>query len=125
MGFLTWLRVQWDRAAAGAAFVAGLVALGLGWLGISDSLYVVEQLPYLISGGLLGLFLLGLGAVLWISADLRDEWRELRGLRELHTERLPLITERVDAELARDLRAAQAGGSAGRRLPATAPVTAE
>ena len=122
MGILTWLRVQWDRAAAGAAFLAGLVALGLGWLGISDSLYVVEQLPYLISGGLVGLFLLGFGAVMWISADLRDEWRELRGLRELHTERLPRITERVDAELARERRAA---ASSGRRVPATTPATAD
>ena len=120
MGILTWLRVQWDRAAAGAAFVAGLVALLLGWLGISDSLYVVEQLPYLISGGLVGLFLLGTGAVLWISADLRDEWRELRGLRELHAERLPLISERVDAELAREHGAA---ASNGRRVPT--PATAE
>ncbi|WP_019873774.1 hypothetical protein [Sporichthya polymorpha] len=93
MGFLSWLRVQWDRAAAGSAFVAGLVALVLGWMGISDALYVVEQLPYLISGGLVGLFLLGLGAVLWISADLRDEWRELRALRELHAERLPHLAE--------------------------------
>ena len=119
MGFVTWLRVQWDRAFAVAAFVGGLVALLLGWLGISDALYVVEQLPYLISGGLVGLFLLGLGAVLWISADLRDEWRELRGLRELHAERLPLITERVDAELAREQRAA----SNGRRV--ATPVAAE
>jgi hypothetical protein len=122
VGILTWLRVQWDRAAAGAAFLAGLAALGLGWLGISDSLYVVEQLPYLISGGLVGLFLLGFGAVMWISADLRDEWRELRGLRELHAERLPLITERVDADLAREHRA---GGTATRPVAAATPAHAE
>jgi hypothetical protein len=120
MGFVTWFRVQWDRAAAVVAFAAGLVALLVGWLGISDALYVVQQLPYLISGGLLGLFLLGLGAVLWISADLRDEWRELRGLRELHAERLPLITERVDADLARETRVAANGHH---RAPA--PATAE
>jgi hypothetical protein len=26
---------------------------------------------------MVGLFLLGLGALLWVSADLRDEWRKL------------------------------------------------
>jgi hypothetical protein len=26
---------------------------------------------------MLGLFLLGLGALLWVSADMRDEWRKL------------------------------------------------
>jgi len=36
-----------------------------------------EQLPYIISAGIGGMFLLGLGAMLWLSADLRDEWRKL------------------------------------------------
>jgi hypothetical protein len=27
-------------------------------------------------------FLLGLGGMLWLSADLRDEWRELRAIRK-------------------------------------------
>ena len=35
-------------------------------------------MPYIVSAGLTGIFLLGVGAVMWITADLRDEWRELR-----------------------------------------------
>jgi hypothetical protein len=44
---------------------------------VSDTAFPAEQIPYVVSGGLVGVFLLGLGAVLWLSADLRDEWRKL------------------------------------------------
>jgi hypothetical protein len=83
MDFITWLRGQWDRVSAGLAMVAGAVCLTAGWFGISDELHPAGQLPYLVSGGLGGLFLLGVGATLWLSADLRDEWRELRRVRGL------------------------------------------
>jgi hypothetical protein len=88
MGIVMWLRVQWDRVAAGLCIVLGALALLLGWVGTSSTPYVSEQLPYIVSGGLAGIFLLGVGAVLWLSADLRDEWRELRALRTLHDQRL-------------------------------------
>ncbi len=80
-GLASWLRVQWDRAGAVGAALIGLAALGLGWLGVSGTPHIAEQLPYFISGGLLALFFLGLAVTLWLSADLRDEWRELRALR--------------------------------------------
>ena len=83
MAFMTWLRVQWDRAAALGLAVLGLLALLLGWLGASDSPHVAIQIPYFISGGLTGIFLAGAAATMWLSADMRDEWRELRRLRVL------------------------------------------
>jgi peptidoglycan/LPS O-acetylase OafA/YrhL len=82
-GFLGWLRVQWDRTAAVAAGVIGLLVLVLGWVGVSGTPHIAEQLPYFISGGLIGLFFLGMAVALWLSADLRDEWRELRALRTM------------------------------------------
>lgn len=85
MEFLNWVRDQWDRVGAVVLVVAGALALLFGWLGISDALLPAEQLPYLLSGGLVGVFLLGLGATLWLSADLRDEWRKLDRLEELVT----------------------------------------
>jgi hypothetical protein len=80
---LKFLRNHWDRASAVAAFIAGGVALLLGWLGISDTVYPAEQLPYVISGGCVGLFVLGLGVTQWLSSDLRDEWRQLQDIKEL------------------------------------------
>lgn len=81
------LRAHWDRVGAWLLVVAGAVVLIVGWFGISRTAYPAEQIPYIISGGLVGVFLLGLGAMLWLSADLRDEWRALkaidRRLREL------------------------------------------
>jgi hypothetical protein len=76
----TLLRAQWDRLSAVGLAAAGLLALALGWIGVSGTDYVTEQLPYLVSGGLLGLFLVLVAASLWVSADLRDEWRKLDAL---------------------------------------------
>lgn len=77
MDLMAWLRAQWDRVLAWALIGVGAIALLVGWLGVSHTAYLVEQIPYVISAGLVGIFLLGLGATIWISADLRDEWRKL------------------------------------------------
>lgn len=77
MDLMTRLRTQWDRAGAVATAAAGAIVLFAGWYGISGTAYPAEQLPYLISAGLGGLFLLGVSSVLWLSADLHDEWRKL------------------------------------------------
>ena len=76
------VRTQGDRVAAlGCALLGGL-ALLLGWIGVSGTALGYEQLPYLISGGVLGALLIGVGATLYLSADLRDEWRKLDTLEE-------------------------------------------
>lgn len=72
-----WLQSEWERVAAGVAVALGGIALFLGYQGVSGSPYVAEQLSYLVSGGVGGLFLLGVGATLFLSADLHDEWRKL------------------------------------------------
>lgn len=81
MNLLLLARAQWDRALAAVAALAGAICLLVGWLGVSGTGFVSEQLPYIASAGLSGVFLLGLGGMLWLSADLRDQWRELRGIR--------------------------------------------
>lgn len=73
-------RNQWDRVVAWVAVAAGALALLAGWLGVSDALLASEQLPYIVSGGLGGIALIAVGATLWLSADLRDEWTELHAL---------------------------------------------
>lgn len=77
MDIAKWVRAQWDRVLAWVCVAAGAIVLVVGWAGVSRYPYPADQLPYIISGGVGGLFLLGLGAMLWLSADLRDEWRKL------------------------------------------------
>jgi hypothetical protein len=76
-GILSRAREQWDRVAAGGCVAAGVVMLILGWVGVSGTAYTANQISYLASNGLGGLILLGLGAMLWLSAGLRQEWGDL------------------------------------------------
>lgn len=77
MDLKTLLRAQWDRATAVACTALGALLLLVGWIGVSGTPFLAEQAPYILSGGVGGIFLLGVGATLWISGDLRDEWRKL------------------------------------------------
>lgn len=82
MDILTILRTFADRIAAWTLIGLGVLALLLGYIGTRGTAYVAEQIPYIISGGMIGLFLLGLGAVLLLSSDLRDQWRALLDIRD-------------------------------------------
>lgn len=81
MNMIRFARLQWDRTLAAICVLAGAILLIVGWFHVSDTGFVAEQLPYLASEGLGGVFLLGLGGMLWLSADMRDQWRELRAIR--------------------------------------------
>jgi hypothetical protein len=86
------VRAQWDRFGACALFSVGALALVLGWVGVSKQALTALQIPYVISGGLGGIFLLGLGAVLWLSADIRDEWRKLDAIEATLSRALPPVS---------------------------------
>ena len=80
------IRNQWDRTAAIVAAVLGIVAVLLGWLGVSGKSLPAAQIPYLASGAVLGVVLVAIAATLWISADLRDEWGKLDEIHRAVTE---------------------------------------
>lgn len=113
MEFLAYLRVHWDRAAAVGCALAGFALLIIGYAGVSDTEYISEQLPYVISDGFGALMLLTLAAALWISADLRDEWRELaeqgEELRAVEERRREDLQRLVEAEVDRQLGTPGAG----------------
>jgi hypothetical protein len=77
MNLTNLAKKQWDRSAAIASTVIGVIALIGGWVGVRGTPILAEQTRYIVSGGIGAVFLLGLGATLWLSADLRDEWRKL------------------------------------------------
>lgn len=56
----------------------GLIAVLLGWYGASHTPYLFEQVPYLISGGLLGIGLVFLGGFLYFTHWLTELVREHR-----------------------------------------------
>jgi hypothetical protein len=76
------LQLEWDRAAAVTCVLVGGLILVIGWFGASGTLDPGVQLPYIMSGGIGGVFFLGLGATLWLSGDLRDEWCKLDAIDE-------------------------------------------
>src|SRR4051794_29424149 len=80
---MTLCKSQWDRTAAVVLAAAGLVALLIAWIGVSSTIFTYKQMPYVVSGGLLGVCLVSMAGALWRSADLRDAWRKLAALEEL------------------------------------------
>jgi hypothetical protein len=108
-----WCRVQWDRALAIALTVLGAIAVIIGWIGVSGALVPSQQLPFIISGGIGGLFILGIAAAVWISADLHDEWRKLDRLEEVL--RTPPPTDADARNDEHDAATVRANGSSPRR----------
>src|SRR4051794_32722859 len=65
--------------AAGAILMPlGIIAIMLGWYGVAHTKYQYNQLPYVVSGGLLGLGLVFLGGFLYFGAWLAKVANEQR-----------------------------------------------
>jgi hypothetical protein len=121
MDLMTWLRAEWDRVLGFTLIALGAVVLVLGYLGVSDSPYVAEQLSYIASGGLGGLFLLGAGATLLILADLHDEWRKLDRVEAMLSGEIPFPSRR-ETNGAAPSAAVAASAPAAPPAPAPAPA---
>ena len=65
--------------ASGALMTLGLSLILIGWAGAAHSTLIEEQVPYLISGGLLGVALATIGALVFFSHWLTLSIREARG----------------------------------------------
>ena len=113
MSKVLWViaRSQWDRLIAMGVALVALIAVGLGWLGVATSSYVAEQIPYVVSGGILAIILMSLAATLWLSADMRDEWRKLDQLGE----KLDAISEGLVSAQHFEAAAGVQNGSAPKR----------
>jgi|SRR5581483_3732382 len=61
---------------------AGLVAVLLGYLGVRNHSDVVLQVPYFMSGGVGGLALMGLGALVLVQQQMRAQTRRFDEITE-------------------------------------------
>jgi len=104
-------RTQFDvrqiMLATGAICMGlGIVAIILGWYGAAHSAYLFQEIPYLISGGLLGVALVAGGGFLffasWFVRMIEDNHR--------YASRVQRTLERVDHVLGAIADEAAAGG---------------
>jgi hypothetical protein len=73
----------------------GLIAIFLGWYGVAHTKYQYDQLPYVVSGGLLGLALVFLGGFLYFGAWLARLGTEQRESARQLTEAMMLLVDVV------------------------------
>lgn len=89
---------RWMLVVGGTFVALGVLLVVLGWVGASDTIVVAEQIPYVISGGLLGLALVFAGAFVyfayWLTLVVRDTRDLRRQLAENH-QRLLEQQERI------------------------------
>lgn len=122
---------RWLFALGGALVVAGFVVVVIGWAGASRTVLVAGQIPYLLSGGLIGLGLVFLGGFLyfghWVAVLVRES-RE-RGAED--REDLALVRDSL-VQIQRSLNALAgalsappvASAPAGQAVTFTRPVPA-
>lgn len=84
---------------------SGFLAIVLGWVGASGSIRAQEQIPYLISGGLLGVALAIVGALTlfthWLTVLVRDNRLQHQELLEAVRELRPTPAQEVSNGTAR------------------------
>jgi hypothetical protein len=107
--------IRWMLVPASTAVVLGFVAMLLGWVGAARTAREIEQVPYLISGGLIGLALVVLGGLLlastfWVAV--------LHKLREESDARASAELQEVRARIA-ELEARAAAPARSGRAPRT------
>jgi hypothetical protein len=84
----------------GALALAGLVSIGIAWRPLADSLVVAIQLPYLVSGVMGGLAVLGFAlGLIAIQATRRQE-----AIERMEFNRLVVASADLLAELQTDRR---------------------
>jgi len=104
---------RWLMIAGAAGVVIGIPVIFLGWYGASRTPYVFEQLPYVISGGLLGLALAVVGGLFYFSY-----W----ATRQIQESRRQADETRDTLRQIRDLLAAGAANAASAAPKAAAAV---
>jgi hypothetical protein len=106
---------RWLMVGGAVLLVLGLGVIGLAWFGASHTPFVFEQIPYLISGGVLGLALVFAGGFLYFAYWLTRMVRDVRGQSREMNHLLNEIAELIAAALRSggQTASAQAGSQNG------------
>jgi hypothetical protein len=108
VGF-AWV-IEGVRPYLGYGFVAaGLIALFVGWWGVSGTALVAKQLPYIASAGLVGVVLVAIGNRIFMINDLRRDSGRLDRLEQMMAELHAVLLSRTDATT--EAPAARASGA--------------
>jgi hypothetical protein len=107
--------------AAAALMTTGVCAVIVGWIGAAHTTLVPEQIPYLISGGLLGVALSTIGALLffthWLTVGIKEARQHEAARRHDHEELIEALHELGTARAGEEEADGRARGSrAGRPL---------
>ena len=95
----------------------GLLAIGIGWNGAAGQLSILGQVPYLISGGLLGIALVVLGAAMLVVQSAREDRAMLEAKLDLLAEAVLEAGGRVRADAPQDLSGLVVAGTASYHVP--------
>jgi hypothetical protein len=96
----------------------GLLAIGIGWNGAAGQLSLLGQLPYLISGGLIGLALVTLGAAMLVVQSAREDRALLEAKLDQLVEALGESgSGRVKADAPGDVSGLVVAGTASYHVP--------
>jgi hypothetical protein len=113
---------------AACLMTTGLSIILLGWFGAARSTIVEEQIPYLISGGLLGVALATIGALTlfahWLTVLVREGRRQEAMRKQEHIElmeALALLTSALDRKEDTNGRARGAQPERAVRRPSRRP----
>ena len=91
--------LRWMLIPASILLILGFSFMLLGWIGASGTFRQIEQIPYLISGGLVGLALVFLGGLLLASTFWIVVVKKLQAESEERTRQLVSALEsRLDAQ---------------------------
>jgi hypothetical protein len=96
--FWRWAGKMTARQYVGWILVAGgAVCILVGYLGISRQALVAKQLPYMISGGIFGLALVGVGTFYLATEQLRHDSGRLDRLEQMVAQLHAVLLTRPDA----------------------------
>lgn len=89
-----FLRSFWQLVAGALCICGGVAAIYLAWYGAAHTRDVTDQLPYLISGGLLGVALMVLGGSFYFSYYVA----RLHSATRRNAVALEAVVQRLDAQ---------------------------